>query len=304
LVLIVALATVFIVIKMESRSPSPRPTPSQPVTTAGSPSTAPSRVDAPDRPMPTLPPAGSTALSPAPAPVTPATSAATTRPPSYPPDVLAVVAHFKDTSVPIEDRQNEVAALAKKGDGEAAQILMALGSEYTYLNFMAVEGLANIKDPAIAPYLKDRLQDKDHRILAAAVKSLAAQIGEGAVADIAKVIVSNRKREDGYQDTVCGACVDALATTRSPQAIPILGAELAETVGFTLQHDYGSRVVQALKTINDPAAKPFLQAYVDKLTKQMDGMAENPMGQVYLKGKIDEAMQVAQGLGSKTPTAP
>jgi hypothetical protein len=58
-------------------------------------------------------------------------------------------------------------------------------------------------------------------------------------------------------------------------------------------------VVQALKTIDDSAAKPALEAYVARLKQQLAGMSGHPMGETYLKGKIDEAMKVIDELGKQ-----
>lgn len=300
--LVIAVAATVIVLRSK-HTPAPAPESPPPDHAAQSHPAAPAPVVPPpatvaEHPTATQPSATpNVAPSTPPAPPTPVAKADT--PPSYSAAVNAAVERFKDASIPIEERMNDVQALARKGDAEAIGTLMALGSEDTYLNYLAVEALAKAKSADVAPYLQAKLQDRDPRIISAAVKGLSAQLGETAVPDIAKTMVANRKRDDGYQDAVCAACVDALAATRSSTAIPALGAELADTVGYTLQHDYGSRVVQALKTIDDSAAKPALEAYVARLKQQLAGMSGHPMGETYLKGKIDEAMKVIDGLGKQ-----
>jgi HEAT repeat protein len=301
--LVIAVAATVIVLRSK-HTPAPAPESPPPDHAAQSHPAAPAPVVPPpatvaEHPTATQPSATpSVAPSTPPALPTPPVAKADT-PPSYSAAVNAAVERFKDASIPIEERMNDVQALARKGDAEAIGTLMALGSEDTYLNYLAVEALAKAKSADVAPYLQAKLQDRDPRIISAAVKGLSAQLGETAVPDIAKTMVANRKRDDGYQDTVCAACVDALAATQSSTAIPALGAELADTVGYTLQHDYGSRVVQALKTIDDSAAKPALEAYVARLKQQLAGMSGHPMGETYLKGKIDEAMKVIDELGKQ-----
>ena len=150
--------------------------------------------------------------------------------------------------------------------------------------------------PGIAEYLTGKLTDPDSRMICAAVKSLAAIEGDRAVKPIAGVLKSNRSRPDGHQDDVCAACVEALGAIRAASAVPVLKIEMEETVGVTLLHEYGSRVVQALKQIGDTAGRPILLAYVDRLTVEAAKMVDNPMGQHYILGKIKEARDAAEAL--------
>jgi hypothetical protein len=207
------------------------------------------------------------------------------------------VRHFEDAGVPVAKRLADLAELEKKGDAEAAAILMALGNEPTYLNYAAVQALGGVKAAGVAEYLAGKLADPDPRVICAAVKSLVRQRGDAAVGDIAATVKANRQRPDGFQDTVCAACAEALGETRSAQAVPVLDAELRETVGTTLQHEYGSQVVRALAATGRTEAKPVLLAYAERLSRELSKYDDNPMGKRYIEGKIAEARQAADGLG-------
>jgi HEAT repeat protein len=211
-------------------------------------------------------------------------------------DIARLVLHFQDPAVAVAERLKELEALVRRGDAFTASVLECLGDKRTYLNYAAVEALGRVQEPGVADYLKGKLTDGDPRVLAAAVRSLAKQQGDAAVPSIAAVVKGNRQRPDGFQDTVCAACVQALADTKSPRAIPLLDAELRETVGTTLQYEYGSQVVQALVAIHDSAARPVLLAYADRLTAQEQKAGNNLMGQRYMQAKIKEARDAAEAL--------
>jgi hypothetical protein len=227
-------------------------------------------------------------------PAGPATNRAV-RPATPPtPQVLAAVRSFGDALTPLEDRRERIRDLAAQGTDDALAILMALGNAETYLNWAAVEALGDCTNTAVEPYLLGKLDHPDPRVLAAAVVSLAKVAGERAVADIAATLARNHVRPDGHEDMVCGACVAALALTRSPAALPALEAELQHTVGTSLGYDYGSRVVAAVAGIRDPRTGPILLSYVDKLTVALTDMPSNPLGQQYVRTKIEETRQAAE----------
>jgi len=218
-------------------------------------------------------------------------------PKTLPEHIYEQVQHFKNPSVPIEKRRLDLAELARKGDADSVAVLMALGNEHTYLNVSAVMALGDVKTAGVKEYLRVKLNDGDPQVLSAAVKSLAKQQGEAAVPAIAGVLKRNRKRSDGFQDVVCAACVKALAGTKSSLAIPVLDVELRETVGITLQYDYGSEVVAALLAINKVDARSVLLAYADRLTLQeQNAPDDNPMGRRYMQDKIKEARDAVKAL--------
>ena len=208
------------------------------------------------------------------------------------------VRHFEDASVSVTKRLAELTDLANKGDAGSAAVLMALGDEHTYLNYAAVQALGSVKAAGVAAYLVGKLADPDPRVVCAAVKSLVRQRGEAAVGDIAATVKANRQRPDGFEDTVCAACAEALGEMRSAKAIPVLEAELRETVGVTLQHEYGSQVVKALAATGRMEARPVLLAYAERLSRDLPKYDDNPMGKRYIEGKIAEARQAADGLGN------
>jgi hypothetical protein len=202
--------------------------------------------------------------------------------------VAEAIQRLKDNLVPVEQRREEIAAWAKRADAQAARVLMALGREDTYLNDAAVDALAAVKTPEVVAYLRARLADPNPRVVAAAARSLAQASGAESVADLAATVKANRRRPDGFQDMVCAACVESLGKTRSPDAVPVLADELAETVGASLNEEYGSRVVAALRLIGDKSGIAPLKAYQARLTSRVEEMKDNPMGAEYLRTKVRE----------------
>jgi HEAT repeat protein len=210
--------------------------------------------------------------------------------------ISPAVARFADASIPVSQRMSEIDQLGQRGDAESVQTLMQLGDTYTYLNFQAIEALGRVKTAEVARYLAGKTHDKDPKIVAGAMQSLAQVQGAEGIPVIAATIAANRQRPDGFQDTVCAAGVKALGEIGSPQAIPALAEEFEKTVGKTLQHEYGSQVVAAFKAIGDPAGVPALEAYAQRLQTQRDAMAKNPMGQHYLEEKIKEVREAIASL--------
>ena len=226
----------------------------------------------------------------------PARSETSTAAAPAPSAIAPAVARFTDASIPVEKRSAEVEQLGKSGDANAVRTLMKLGDTYTYLNFKAVEALGNVKTPEVARYLEGKTGDKDPKIVACAMRSLGQVQGEEAIPAIAAAIAANRQRPDGFQDTVCAAGVKALGEIGSAKAIPALAEEFEKTVGKTLLHEYGSQVVAAIKAIGDASGAPALKAYAARLQKEHDAMADNPMGQRYLEGKIKETNEALNSL--------
>ncbi len=231
-----------------------------------------------------VPPSPSQTVDQISAPIAPTQSVARVRSPA--------VARFADASIPVSQRMAEIDQLGQRGDAESVQTLMQLGDTYTYLNFQAIEALGKVKTPVVARYLEGKTGDKDPKIVAGAMQSLARVQGAEAIPAIAATLATNRQRPDGFQDTVCAAGVKALGEIGSAKAIPVLAEEFEQTVGKTLQHEYGSQVVAAFKAIGDPAGVPTLEAYAQRLQTQRDAMGKNPMGQRYLEGKIKEVRDV------------
>ena len=213
-----------------------------------------------------------------------------------PAEIRRQVGHFSDAAVPVAQRLKELEELAAKGDALSVAVLKAVGDAPTYLNYAAVEALGKAPASGVTDYLAKKLSDPDSRIICAAVKSLAEEEGAKAVPEIGAVLKANRSRPDGHQDLVCGTCVETLGVLGAAVAVPLLAAELKETVGVTLQYAYGSQVVQALKKIGDPAGQPSLLAYADRLAADAKAKPPDSMAQSYMQDKIKEARDAAAAL--------
>lgn len=201
----------------------------------------------------------------------------------------------KNPAIAADEREDRIMALGRQSGAEATRKLMALGNEDTYLNFAALKALGTFKSPEVAAYLDAKLTNGDPRMVAAAVVSLADVKGEASIAQIAGVLKKNRLREDGHQDIVCGACVSALTDLHASSALPTLVLELEKTVGVTLHHEYGSRVVAAIREIGDPAGVESLRAYAVRLLALKSQQSGNPKGEQYFQSKLDEvASTIAQ----------
>ena len=238
----------------------------------------------------TVPPSA-TNLSDAPTPV-PAT------PRSRNGDLAEFLNMAKNPAIAADEREDRIMALGRQSGAEATRKLMALGNEDTYLNFAALKALGTVKNPEVAAYLDAKLTNGDPRMVAAAVMSLAGVKGEASIAQIAGVLKKNRLREDGHQDIVCGACVTALTDLHASSALPTLVLELEKTVGVTLHHEYGSRVVAAIREIGDPAGVEALRAYAERLRALKSQQSGNPKGEQYFQSKLDEVASTIARLQS------
>jgi len=253
-----------------------------------SPEQTPPPLPTPTADVPFEPPSATTPEPLPPVPVTPGAVAERTVDPA--------VARLVDASIPLETRSSEVEQLGKRGDANAVRTLMQLGDTEDYLNYKAVEVLGSVKTPEVARYLEGKLGAADPKIAAYAMQSLAQIEGAEAIPAIAAAIAANRQRPDGFQDTVCAAGVKALGEIGSAKAIPALAEEFEKAVGKTLLHEYGSQVVAAIKAIGDASGAPVLKDYLVRLEKEHAAMADNPMGQRYLEGKIKETNEALASL--------
>lgn len=205
-------------------------------------------------------------------------------------ELAAFLAMAKNTAIAPDEREAHIAELGKKGGTDASRKLMALGDEDTYLNFAAVRSLGAINSPEVTAYLETKLRDGDPRVVAEAVGSLAKIEGVEAIPWIAEVLIRNRRRDDGHQDIVCTACIEALKKIRAPSALRVLASELELTVGISLHHEYGSKVVEAIAEIGDPSGVSILRSYAERLQSLKVSQTGNPKGEQYFQSKIDEAM--------------
>ena len=214
--------------------------------------------------------------------------------PVLPDSVHKRVEFFKNAETSLEIRQAELEKLEAAGDPASIEVLIAVASDAQYLNRYAVESLGRTakgaSNPGIDLFLKSCLLDADARIAAAASVAFAQRQGAASVPALADAMTKNSRREDGYSSMVCLSIVQALGQTGSRDATACLVAELSKpgTGQWTL--DYGSEVLQALKTINDPAAKPGVDAYAVRLKRERPN---DLMAGQYYEEKIAEAERVS-----------
>jgi len=211
-------------------------------------------------------------------------------------EIAKRVLRYKDTKIPIKKRLQEIKDLGRDNTEESTRLLMALGNEYIYVNFAAVEALGYSKQPNVPSYLKAKLREKDPRLVKSAVTALVMIEGEDAIPIVADVLDKNHVRDDGYVDLICTACVKALASTKSRNAVPVLAGELEQAIPDDLYYDYGSAVVEAIRQIGDVSGRPALQGYVKKLEKAREAESDNPMAVEYFEGKIAETLKAKDAL--------
>ena len=211
--------------------------------------------------------------------------------------ILERAARFKDTRIPLEQREAEIRALAKRGDDEAVSILMALADQYVYLNRAAIEALGTIPKPEVVAYLKSRLGDvntHDVTLLCECIRSAGKILDGDAVAEVGKVMAAARKREDGHAGPIGEVCIQTLGGLRRPEAVPWLKDELDHMCAQErLDLAHGSEIVKAYAEIGDRRAGEILGDYADFLEERKP---EEPMPRRYYEEKILEAREAAQKL--------
>lgn len=204
------------------------------------------------------------------------------------------------TSTPdLSERRAAISLLATAQDLESAQKLMRFGQESGLHNSAAVEALASFPQAEVTSYLNARLTDPDPRIVMAAAKGLAGR--DGSVLALTAAVKANRSRPDGFEHLVCAACVEALGKSRHPDAITALAAELQETVGTSLNLEYGSQVVAALGNTGSASAITALAAYRLRLGSKVERAKADSGVSAYLQQKINEIDTVISRLGKPLP---
>lgn len=214
-------------------------------------------------------------------------------------DVTEFLNMARNAAIDADEREKRIMELGQQGGADAIRKLSALGNADTYFNFAALNALSAIIDPDVATYLQSKLTHSDPRMVAAAVTSLAKVQGAEAVPQIALVLERNRRRDDGFQDIVCTACVNAFKNLRASSALPALALELEKTVGVTLHYEYGSTVVSAIDEIGDPAGVGALHDYIERLRALKASNSDDPKSEHYIQSKIDEALAATERLQPK-----
>ncbi len=257
-----------------------------------------------DRPVPAVHP--SPGVAPAAAPATPVA------PPATPPAtdevrVRTLVTQAADPAVPEERRVaaiGEAAAAAAKGDATAVRALVAVADSGAYLAPQAVRALGEVATPAAQAYVDHAVTQGNPMIAAAAVRALAPR-GAAAVPLIEQTMLANQRRNDGYQDVICAAAIEALADTRAPEAVAPMARALAAIVAdSTLSYPHAEKIVAATQRLGRAEAVPALQRHIERLRQDRDAMTDNPMGRGYLDGLIAQTSDVIATLNRPMGTQP
>jgi len=215
--------------------------------------------------------------------------------------ILRRAARFRDTSIPLGQREAEIRALAKRGDDDAVRVLIALAEQPVYLNRAAVEVLGTIRKPEVAAYLKSKLMDvntHDVTLLCECIRSAGKVLGDQAVAEIAAAMKAVRKREDGHAGAISDVCIQTLGDVGRPEAVAPLKDELDHMCAQErLDLAHGAEIVKAYTAIGDGRAAAILIRYADFLQKCMP---QQPMPRRYYEERIREARTAARTLGGNT----
>jgi hypothetical protein len=201
-------------------------------------------------------------------------------------------------SIPIKERLQAIQALGKRGEEHDIAILKRIGDMDTYLNYAAVESLGQVKNDDVALYLRGKLGHADSRVICAAIYSLAAVSGKSAIPFLAETLATNHTRDDGHHDVIRNACVESFGKIGAPEAFPYLKSELECSIK-DLGYNYASTVVKALEQIGTPEVIPVIEGYLADLQRDHNAMSDNPMGQEFLKSKIDETKGALARLRAK-----
>ncbi len=211
--------------------------------------------------------------------------------------VIQLADRFSDTRIPLKQREANIRALARRGDREAVQILMAVADQNVYLNRAAVVALGKLNMPEVAQYLRSRLQEvqtHDVALLLQCIETTGLLLGREALGDIAAVLEAVRQRDDGHAVAIGVACVRALGDIAQPEAVQLLGKELAYVrTQPRVNLSYGAEIVQACAKIGDPDAADMLTGYADFLEQTKPTETEPRQ---YYEQKIQETRDVVQQL--------
>ena len=214
--------------------------------------------------------------------------------PVLPDSILQRVAYFRNAEIPLNVRQEELAKLEAVGDPASIELLIAIASDSQYFNRYAVESLGRTArgetKPGIDVFLTSLLSNSDARVAAASAISLAQRRGAQSIPALADALSKNSNRPDGHSSMVCLSIVRALGQTGSKDATSYLVSELDKPGKGQWNLDYGSEILTALKTINDPSAKLGVDTYITRLRRERP---DDPMAGNHYDEKISEAEGVS-----------
>jgi hypothetical protein len=109
------------------------------------------------------------------------------------------------------------------------------------------------------------------------------------------LLASNRKRNDGLQEDVEVACVEALTAIAGPKAAAILGEELSAFAQSGRQDlEYGSTVVQALKKVGQSDGVAALESYAATLDKRLSDFLGEQREMMLQAGLTEERIKAGE----------
>lgn len=222
-------------------------------------------------------------------------SAATNAPPPMTDEIRNKIRYFKDTTIAIEIRREELKRLARKADDQTLQILTTLGNERIYLNGAAVEALgafkASPRKAEVEAYLREKLKTTDSQLLCSAIRGYTALAGADAVPELAVVLKDNRTRPDGHHEIIRMAVAKALVETASPEGLKVLDAELQRSGEKDWTLEYGSEIISVLAGHMTDDLRKTLRSYADRLEARKPAEA---LAAEYFDTKIKEARDAAK----------
>jgi hypothetical protein len=204
------------------------------------------------------------------------------------------LSYFADTSRPLDERIAATTQLARRADDDAVTLLRQLGDSSLYLSWAAIRALGRVPNRAhrrsIASYLQSKLDDADSRNAEAAAWALGNLVGEEAVPDLRAALKACRTRADGHGQLVSAEVIETLAAIGGPAARSVLVTELARAESAVPRerwdHEYGSKLVAALKRLDDAASRAARQSYAQLLTRHLP---QAPLPRSYVQAKVAEA---------------
>lgn len=206
------------------------------------------------------------------------------------------IAYARDTSVPLKKRRDRLNILAASGTDENVRALMAVADAEIYMRRYALESLGRVKNSSmrseIAAFFVKHLDHTDAVQVCESARAIANVQGEEAVEPLIETLKKNRTREDGHQQMVQTAVVEALGGIGSPKAVSALASELERSGEKGWNLEYGSSVLAALVLCDSAQARKAAAAYAERLSKSIP---EDPMARTYVERKIKEARAAARG---------
>jgi len=200
------------------------------------------------------------------------------------------VAFLTDTSTPLPERRKAIGDMAQRGGRDAFEALTAAAEARIYLNWAAVRSLGDLEGAGLknraAEFLRGKTCDPDMRVACEAIRGCGRLLGEEAVPVVAASIEKNRNRPDGHGDIVAETAVEVLGEIASPEAVPVLTAELQRPEVLEGHLEYGSELVRALSRTGTPEAKKAIAAYAEELEERIP---DDRLAGKYYETKIAEA---------------